>query len=72
MCLYPKMIKNKKYTATKKNGGVVTPPNDIRTLYIPVACGVCYECMKKKGREWGIRLTEGIRTDTTGKFIILN
>ena len=29
--------------------------------YVPVACGKCYECRKKKVREWRIRLEEEIR-----------
>ena len=28
---------------------------------MPVACGKCYECRKKKAREWRIRLSEDIR-----------
>ena len=51
MCLYPKMILNKKYRPNKKNGGNTPFFNDIRTLYVPIACGVCYECLKKKGRD---------------------
>ena len=30
MCLYPKLIKNKKYTKNKKNGGVIPAVSDIR------------------------------------------
>ena len=56
MCLYPKLIKNRKYTANEKNGGIVPVFKDIRTLYVPIGCGVCMECMKKKAREWQIRL----------------
>ena len=32
-----------------------------REYYVPVACGKCYECRKKKVREWRIRLAEEIR-----------
>lgn len=71
MCLYPRLIKNKKFTANKKNGGVVPPVNDERTLYVPVGCGKCIECMKKKAREWQIRLSEEIRTAENAKFITL-
>ena len=71
MCLYPRLIKNRKYTANKKNGGNVPVFNDIRTLYVPVGCGVCMECMKKKAREWQVRMQEEIRHDKSGKFLTL-
>lgn len=70
MCLYPKLIRNPKYKPNKKNGG--NPPFcwDSRLLYIPAACGECYECLKKKQREYQIRLQEEIRT-THAEFITL-
>lgn len=70
MCLYPKLIKNPKYKPNKKNGG--NPPfcYDRRLKYIPAACGECYECRKKKQREYQIRLQEEIRT-SHGEFITL-
>lgn len=71
MCLYPKMILNKKYRPNKKNGGNTPFFNDIRTLYVPIACGVCYECLKKKGREWAIRLNEEIKEKKNAKFVTL-
>ena len=69
MCLYPRLIKNPKYKANKKNGGVVTPPSDYRIRYVPVGCGVCMECMKKKAREWQVRLSEEIIEKNNGKFV---
>ena len=48
MCLYPRLIKNPKYKPNKKNGGKVNPPLDYRTMYVPIGCGVCMECCKKK------------------------
>ena len=71
MCLYPKLIKNKKYTKTKKNGGIIPPISDERTLYVPIGCGKCIECMKQKKRNWQVRLLEEIKTDRTGKFVTL-
>ncbi|MEM0173380.1 MAG: hypothetical protein QXI16_02620, partial [Sulfolobaceae archaeon] len=71
MCLFPKLIINKKYTITKKNGGLVPPIPDERVKYVPVGCGKCIECLKKKAREWKVRLNEEIRHDDTGKFITL-
>lgn len=61
MCLYPRLIKNKKYTATKKNGGIVPPMNDERVKYVAVGCGKCIECKKQKSREWQIRLSEELK-----------
>ncbi|NDV94341.1 hypothetical protein D0T84_05335 [Dysgonomonas sp. 521] len=65
------MIKNKKYTATKKNGGKIPPLLDKRVKYVAVACGCCMECMKAKARDWQIRMSEEIKTDGTGKFVTL-
>lgn len=71
MCLYPKLIKNRKYIANKKNGGIIPAVNDIRVLMVPVGCGKCMECKKQKSREWQVRLTEEIRHDKKGKFVTL-
>ena len=71
MCLYPKLIKNKKYTRTKKNGGNIPAVTDERTLFVPVGCGKCIECMKQKSRAWQVRLYEEIRENKTGKFVTL-
>ena len=45
----------------KKRGYYKPSPHDARLNYVPVACGKCYECRKKKAREWRIRLAEEIR-----------
>ena len=71
MCLYPRLIKNRKYTSNKKNGGKVPPVNDKRSLYVPIGCQNCIECRKKKSREWNLRLQEDIKEHTNGKFITL-
>ena len=39
MCLYPKLILNKKYTANKKNNYKVPEIKDERTKYVAVGCG---------------------------------
>ena len=40
MCLYPKLIRNKKYLPTKKkNGGVPPQCPDERLYYVTAACG---------------------------------
>ena len=48
MCLLPKLIKNKKYCSTKKNGGIIPAVSDKRALYVAVGCGRCMECLKQK------------------------
>lgn len=71
MCLYPEMGINKKYTATKKNGGNIPPVYDKRAMAIPYGCGNCMECRKQKAREWQLRLLEDIREHKNGIFITL-
>ena len=71
MCLYPKLIENKKYKVNKKNKGIVPMVNDTRVLLVPVGCGNCIECRKQKMRMWQVRLLEELRHDSTGKFVTL-
>ena len=83
MCLYPKTIRNKKYLANDKNGGVIpTPPvlaidevvgeqYDERVLFIQVPCGQCEECRKTKAREWQVRLHEELRENKKAYFVTL-
>ena len=57
MCLYPKLIPNKRYLPTKKNGGVPPVCPDERLRYVTAACGDCYECRKQKQRQWVVRMS---------------
>ncbi len=61
MCLYPKLMKNRRYLPSKKNGGIIPPLSDERKRYVPIGCGNCLECRKKKGMEWSVRLKEEMR-----------
>ena len=45
MCLYPRLLKNKKYTKNNKNGGKIPAVSDERTLLVPVKCGNCLKSM---------------------------
>lgn len=73
MCLYPKFVLNRKYTPNKKNQGNIPELKDSRTLYVPVGCGKCMECMKKKARGWQVRLHEDIRNNVrNAKFVTLS
>ena len=71
MCLYPKLIANPKYRANKKNGGTIPAVFDNRVLQVPIGCGNCIECRKKKKREWQIRLYEECEENKNGIFVTL-
>lgn len=71
MCLYPRIITNRKYIANKKNKGIVPEVKDKRTLLVPVGCQRCMECKKQKARQWSVRLQEEIRTEKDGQFVTL-
>lgn len=71
MCLYPKLITNKKYVKTKKNGGIIPPITDPRVTKVPIGCSKCIECRKQKSNEWKTRLSFDIKKNTNGKFVTL-
>lgn len=69
MCLYPKIMRNKKYRITKKNGGNVPILKDKRVGYVPIGCGKCMECKKQKSNQWKVRLMEDLRVNKNAKFV---
>lgn len=69
MCLYPRLIQNRKYVSNKKNGGNVPPITDKRALMVPVGCGKCIECKKQKARDWQVRLHEDLREHKNALFV---
>lgn len=71
MCVYPRLIKNPKYKATKKNGGLIPHLNDIRISMVAIGCGKCIECTKQKANQWKTRLMEEIKTNTNARFVTL-
>ena len=71
MCLYPRIINNKKYTKTKKNGGNIPPVFDERVKKVAIGCGRCMECKKQQARKWQVRLLEEVRERNNGKFVTL-
>ncbi len=71
MCLYLSILRNRKYTANKKNGGVIPKAKDWRAKWVPIGCGKCMECMKQKGNQWKVRLSEEIKSDNRGYFVTL-
>lgn len=56
MCLYPTLIKNRKYLPNKKNGGYPPKPQDPRVKYVAIGCGNCIECRRQKANWWRVRL----------------
>ena len=71
MCLYPKLIPNKRYLPTKKNGGVPPVCPDERLRYVTAACGDCYECRRQKQRQWIVRMSEENRQTPNAYFLTL-
>ena len=71
MCLFPRLMQNKKYLPNKKNN--YNPPviEDERLKYVSVGCGQCIECRKKKAREWQVRLQEDIKVHKNARFITM-
>lgn len=71
MCLYPTLIKNKRYCKTKKNKGIIPECPDERLKYVTAACGKCYECRKQKARAWQVRMSEETRHNPNALFVTL-
>lgn len=71
MCLYPTLIKNRKYKPNKKNGWNAPPVPDERVRWVPIGCQECMECRKQKAREWQVRMLEDLKEHRNGKFITL-
>ena len=71
MCLYPKLIINKRYRPTKKNNHRPPKLEDERIKYVPVPCGNCIECRKKEANGWRIRLMEEYLQDHYATFVTL-
>lgn len=71
MCLYPQMIKNKRYTSTiKRPHGSLNDCTDHRKTKILINCGKCEECLKKRGRQWAIRLLEENKNPTAKGYFV--
>lgn len=72
MCLYPKLILNRKYLPNKKNKGHPPTITDERTRYVPIGCGKCMECLRQKSRGWQVRLHEELRNNRNAYFVTLS
>ena len=71
MCLYPKILPNRKYQPNKKNEGIVPELKDTRAAFVAVGCGKCIECTKQRANNWRIRLLEEIKYNKNYSFITL-
>lgn len=76
MCLYPRLIKNKRYQGyitkkPKKGSASAKPIDDIRKEYVAIGCGHCIECRKQKARDWQVRLSEEIKDWKYKYFVTL-
>ena len=69
MCISPRLKLNPKYLSNAKNGGVPPPLIDDRVKYVPIGCGVCYECLKQKSNQWKVRLYEEVKDETDWSFV---
>lgn len=68
-----KVIKNKGYMPSKKNGYTIPePPEDKRQLYIKgCSCGWCYECRRKNANQWRVRLKEEVKANQFKNMIFI-
>jgi len=71
VCLYPNIIKNRKYVINEKNGGIIPPCNNERVKWVSVGCQKCIECRKQKAQGWQVRLHEDLKHNKNGKFVTL-
>lgn len=71
MCLYTVYRENKAFQANKKNGGIIPHCDNEKKRLVPISCGNCIDCRKKKAREWKVRLLEYIKENKGGNFITL-
>ena len=61
MCYFTKRVLNKRFLPNRKNRWNPPVCTDERFRYVEVECGHCFECRKKKRREWRIRNYEQLK-----------
>lgn len=69
MCLFPRLMLNPKYLGNTKNKFRPPELKDNRVKYVPVSCGQCLECRKKKAMEWRVRLLEEFKHQKKGAYV---
>lgn len=68
MCYFTKKVLNKRFLPNRKNRWEPPVCTDERFRYVEVECGHCFECRKKKRREWRIRNYEQLKETPTAIF----
>lgn len=68
MCYFTKRVLNKRFLPNRKNRWNPPVCTDERFRYVEVECGHCFECRKKKRREWRIRNYEQLKETPTAVF----
>ena len=68
MCYFTKKVLNKRFLPNRKNGWNPPVCTDERFRYVEVECGHCFECRKKKRREWRIRNYEQLKETPVAVF----
>lgn len=61
MCYFTKKVLNKRFLPNRKNRWNPPVCTDERFRYVEVECGHCFECRKKRRREWRIRNYEQLK-----------
>lgn len=72
MCIYNTLIENKKYIPNIKNKGKPPKAKDNRVKAVPIGCGFCIECKKRKKRDWQVRLHEEMKRESNEKAYMVN
>ena len=68
MCYFTKKVLNKRFLPNRKNRWNPPVCTDERFRYVEVECGHCFECRKKKRREWRIRNYEQLKETPRAVF----
>ena len=68
MCYFTKRVLNKRFLPNRKNRWNPPVCTDERFRYVEVECGHCFECRKKKRREWRIRNYEQLKETPVAVF----
>ena len=69
MCYFTKKVLNKRFLPNRKNRWNPPVCTDERFRYVEVECGHCFECRKKKRREWRIRNYEQLKETPHAVFL---
>ena len=69
MCYFTKKVLNKRFLPNRKNGWNLPVCTDERFRYVEAECGHCFECRKKKRREWRIRNYEQLKETPHAVFL---